>query len=444
MVIQCEECKTVYNIADSNAHGQARCVRCGHIFAVDATQEIIPPQQFFDSEAPTDNIDVAAEQAPATEPIAAAEQLPPIAAATAAPEQESRVSAPSVATVPVEPPLPEEQPFSFSASDTDAETAPTAEIAEETQPVQQAEVELPSPLDDEGFSFSAPEQDVDDVPAAVDTPEPTEFSATESDTFTFAPQPDKEPDSTDTPVEEQQLDADPGAFTFASMSDELDSTPKEPLITEQESIAPAELPQEEPQPSQPATKPQRKQQPPAPRKTSKLLVLLLIIILLLAGAYGYLFTTPGTTDIGTMIKSLQQQFDPAPATPQGTIKIGATSSYYLDNDEAGQLFIVEGHAINGFTSPRAEMKVIATLYKKGGKSISRQSAYCGNVIDNDQLKHMPVSAIKKTMKNPFGTALNNTSVAPGQKLPFMVIFTKIPANMNEFSVEASTSKPSSH
>jgi hypothetical protein len=55
-----------------------------------------------------------------------------------------------------------------------------------------------------------------------------------------------------------------------------------------------------------------------------------------------------------------------------------------------------------------------------------------------------MDSLNNQMANPFGAALSNVNVAPGQSLPYMIVFTDLPAELNEFSVEPSSSKPSSN
>ncbi|OQY18884.1 MAG: hypothetical protein B6I36_05655, partial [Desulfobacteraceae bacterium 4572_35.1] len=154
--------------------------------------------------------------------------------------------------------------------------------------------------------------------------------------------------------------------------------------------------------------------------------------------------TLDTADVMKMIQSVQQQLVPsAPQQPQGSIQVDSGESYYVDNVNSGHLFIIKGHAINKYSAPRSELKVIATLYKDKGIPLLKRSVYCGNIITDNELKNIQLDEIIKRTDNPFGTALSNVSIAPGQSLPFMVVFNEIPENLSEFSVEAESSKPAS-
>ena len=249
-------------------------------------------------------------------------------------------------------------------------------------------------------------------------------------------------------------------FSFESITpatSAADTTESDTISQEPDSFAPEELTVDNPTPSSlapednatiesPVTvtpapaKKKTKQAPPAARKTSKLTIVLLLILLAIAGIYGYLFITMGTTDVMQMIQGVQQQINPAAQQPQGEIRIDTSASYYIDNKSSGQLFIVHGRAINGYKTPRSELLISSTLYEKKGVKLSSQRAYCGNVINKKDLQTLPMDQLNKTMANPFGNALNNVNVAPGQAVSFMIIFNNLPASLNEFSVEAVSSK----
>ncbi|MCD6525665.1 MAG: DUF3426 domain-containing protein, partial [Desulfuromonas sp.] len=277
------------------------------------------------------------------------------------------------------------------------------------------------------------------------------FSFSPSDSFSFDDQSPETSDSSDifsfgTADEEQEHIPAPSSsealddetekpdFMFESLADENTSKPP---------VAPAVLEQTETIPAEQEPEPEREQ--PAPtkvkkRKTSKLLVLLLLMILAIVGVYGYFYMTLGTTDINTMIQEIERQLVPTSQQPKGALHITTTESFYVDNTQSGQLFVVQGLARNDFSQPRAELSVTATLYKKKGQPLVKKTIYCGNTITREDLESLEIGALAEKMSNPFGAALSNVNVAPGQSLPFTIVFNNISDELNEFSVEPGTSK----
>ncbi|MEA3465471.1 MAG: DUF3426 domain-containing protein, partial [Thermodesulfobacteriota bacterium] len=262
------------------------------------------------------------------------------------------------------------------------------------------------------------------------------FSFSSDNSFSFDQEESEEESSS---IQEQQSIPQ----EHADQDFSFESIPIEPTVETPDRAA-------EPIPSEAVTPDEDTAQTPVPkpprqkRKTSKLMMFLLLIILVIAGGYGYLFVTTGTTDIMKMIQSVQQQLSTAPQQPQGEIRIGKTESYYVDNPQTGQLFVIQGRASNGYPSAQSELSVIGTLYKQGGESIVNLTAYCGNIISKEELKSATMATITTQMDNPFGASLSNVNIAPGQSLPFMLVFDNLPAELNEFSVEAASSKAASN
>jgi len=279
------------------------------------------------------------------------------------------------------------------------------------------------------------------------TEEPDAFSFQEESPGDLAPEEDQHPDDLTTPSPfentEPAEDSLPQEFSFDSIDEEpaaeqdlaeqiFGAETAEADDTTEATTAPTAAPAVEKKAA-----PRKKEK----RKTSKLAWLLLILLMIVAGAYGYFYVTLGTTDVMQMIQKVQQQFlPPAPQQPQGSIRVDTGESYYIENTVAGQLFVIQGKAINKFSTPRSELKVTATLYKKKGIPLLSQSAYCGNIISKKGLENLPLKELLNTTNNPFGDSLSNVNIAPGQSLPFMIVFSEIPEDLSEFSVEAESSK----
>lgn len=305
-------------------------------------------------------------------------------------------------------------------------------IAQPIQPIPEVEpATAPEPMVAAADLQSAPE------PAPVPVPVP-EWDA-DSDAFSF----DNEEPSLAVPSSESAtISEEPASqeFTFESLEAEpevVEPAPLAPPVTEEPVSAEEEV-NETPQPK--AEK----------RKTSKFMIFLLLIILIIAGAYGYFFVTLGTTDVMKMIQNIQQQIEqqlqqqPQAQSQQSEIRISTTQSYYVDNSIAGQLFVIKGLATNNYTTAQSELCVKGTLYQKKGAPLLHQTVYCGNVISDEELKSAPMDSLSNQMANPFGAALSNVNVASGQSLPFMIVFTDLPDELNEFSVEPSSSKAASN
>jgi len=149
-------------------------------------------------------------------------------------------------------------------------------------------------------------------------------------------------------------------------------------------------------------------------------------------------------NVQQQLQQLQQQPQVQSQDQQGEIRISTSQSYYVENSVSGQLFVIKGLVTNNSVTAQSELRVKGTLYKEKGTPLLHQTVYCGNIISDDDLKSASRDSLNNQMANPFGAALSNVNVAPGQSLPYMIVFTDLPEELNEFSVEPSSSKPSSN
>jgi len=67
--------------------------------------------------------------------------------------------------------------------------------------------------------------------------------------------------------------------------------------------------------------------------------------------------------------------------------------------------------------------------------VKSESVYCGNVLSDSELAGMKIAAISKRLRNRFGDKKSNIKVKTGQTVPFMIVFDKLPQNLDEYTVE---------
>jgi len=189
--------------------------------------------------------------------------------------------------------------------------------------------------------------------------------------------------------------------------------------------------------------------PPVKRKkkSSKSLVLLFILVLL--GGAGYLL--PKYTDIKLpAIKLPDLSGIPiigdylGSSSPQAILPVESSlKGDWLQNQQAGRLYIIQGQVKNEYDSPRSYIRVTGRVYANGRKFQRAAKAYCGNIIPVDELAKLPLADIQQRLNNRVGLDNSNVQVAPGQNVPFMVVFGDLPPDveLQEFAVEISGSLP---
>lgn len=123
-------------------------------------------------------------------------------------------------------------------------------------------------------------------------------------------------------------------------------------------------------------------------------------------------------------------------TPEeGKIAIKNPLASFHKNKEAGELFVVNGEAVNNFRKSRASIHVKVSLFDKSGKVLLQKTAYCGNRLSKEQLETLPMEKIESIMNNQFGDSLANLGVKPGQSIGFVVAIANVPKEAADFGVE---------
>ena len=177
-------------------------------------------------------------------------------------------------------------------------------------------------------------------------------------------------------------------------------------------------------------------EPPVKRQkksSSAMLPLLLVLLLLLAGAAGFFLWQQGQLPF---VDELINQIKGATSIPETSrIEVRGLDHDFVENQEAGSLFLVRGEAINRFGEKRSSLQVKGILYDGNGKALASQMVYCGNPLTNDELAGMSIADIQDAMGNQFGEALSNFEVPPGKGLPFVIVFRDVPENLVEYGVD---------
>ncbi len=178
------------------------------------------------------------------------------------------------------------------------------------------------------------------------------------------------------------------------------------------------------------------------KSRSKTPVLVAVLLLLLAG--GILIVPnmigikiPYISDI--KIPYLSDLLNPEEKDVSGKLDIiplGETiEARFVDDSKGGRLFVIHGKIKNDYDHPRSFIKVTGKIYQKGGKLAKTETVYCGNVLSDSDLTGMTIAVINKRLHNKFGDKKSNLKVKTGETIPFMIVFDKLPQNLDEYTVE---------
>ena len=152
---------------------------------------------------------------------------------------------------------------------------------------------------------------------------------------------------------------------------------------------------------------------------------------------------PYLSDFDLKIPYLSDWLNPEEQDVAGNIKImpmGRTiSGKFVNTEKAGRLFVIRGKIKNEYDHPRSFIKVTGKLYQKNNKLARKSTVYIGNVMSDKELTGMAITAINKRMKNKFGIKRSNLKIKTGKVVPFMIVFDKLPKNLDEYTVEVASS-----
>ncbi len=118
----------------------------------------------------------------------------------------------------------------------------------------------------------------------------------------------------------------------------------------------------------------------------------------------------------------------------------ALDSKFVENSKSCTLFVITGKVRNDYSEPRGFIKVTGRLYTKGKKLSKTATVFCGNNLSDKQLAQMELAAINKLLLSPGGQKKSNMRINPGKFVSFMIVFSNLPSDLDEFSIEVEGSQ----
>lgn len=174
---------------------------------------------------------------------------------------------------------------------------------------------------------------------------------------------------------------------------------------------------------------------------SRLLLVLLIVILVLlgGGAAIFLWAPEMIPDSLSVLKPVEEE-EVADIGVRRLSFDGVRGSF-VDSKEAGNLFVIQGEIKNEYPGSRNFILIRGSILDDQGRVVKRKLAFAGNPLAEDELKQLTMEEIDKAMKNRYGEDRQNFNVSPGESVPFTIVFSSLPENLGEFTVEAVSSSP---
>jgi len=377
MIVECPKCKSTYNLPDDKVESGDMKVRCTECKEVFTAEAAkVPESGEAEPEAPESG--EAEPEAPE-----AGEAEPE------APEDEAPAEAED------------------SIEDVLGEDAPEEEAAEPEEAAEAAGDEAPAEAEDEAPVEEAPDEGVSDEDAAE--PEGDAEAAGDEEPAEAGDEGSAEEDGDKEFVADKDEDED----------EEADSE-GESLSFDVEGGA--------------------KKKKKLKIKISKKLAVILaaaVLVLVLGGGAAWYFLSPDTPVTGLEAESEES----AEAQEDvRNISLKDIRQYYVDNDKAGRIFVLEGRAVNEFETPKGFIKIQADLFDEEGKVLGTHDFLCGNSLSLYQLQVLGEEEIQSALADEAGIASSNAELEPGMDVPFMAVFFNPPESVREFMVKVIETK----
>jgi predicted Zn finger-like uncharacterized protein len=305
-------------------------------------------------------------------------------------------------------------PSSAAAEASGEEMSLDFELEEPDSPVAEED-------SDEDFKISLDDEDGESAggEAAEESPASDELS------LEFDDEPlDRMPADEEAPDEAEAVLTSPGYEPDRSEDKEAEAALEEESEEESETVSEDQLPSGAPE---------------AGRQRRLYTIVALVLILVLGGLGGGLLFM---RQAGMQIPLFSERQKPQ-ATDQGNLNISTIDidGRFVENSTAGRLFVISGKARNGYKDARSFIQITGKLYAKGKKLVNTETVYCGNMISPIEVAKLPLETIKSRLGNKSGDNGANVDIKPGQERPFMIVFSNLPENLEEYTLEVARSEP---
>jgi predicted Zn finger-like uncharacterized protein len=180
---------------------------------------------------------------------------------------------------------------------------------------------------------------------------------------------------------------------------------------------------------------------PEPKKGINLAILITLILALisLVSYGGYLLLNSMGIAIPFISKPAPKVSDPGNIN----IKPFEVSGKFVSNEKIGNLFVITGNVKNGYPTARSFIQVVGKIYTKDNKTpVKTETNYCGNILSDTDLAVADAAMLKQRLQNRSGDNGINQKVQPGNAIPFMIVFSNLPPNLEEFTAEVTRSDAS--
>ncbi|GAB6907552.1 hypothetical protein JCM12296A_33890 [Desulfosarcina cetonica] len=174
---------------------------------------------------------------------------------------------------------------------------------------------------------------------------------------------------------------------------------------------------------------------PKPVKTGANRSLIILLIVLLVGLCGFA-ALYFMSQSGIQILFISDYLGPKVQDP-GNLELSTydINSKFVDNANVGKIFVISGMIKNGYADNRGMISLVGKLFAKGKTAVKQEKVYAGNVMSDLELANLAWDKIQARLANRLGDNRSNVKIEPGQSVGFMVVFSNLPDDLEEFTIE---------
>ncbi|WP_300673216.1 zinc-ribbon domain-containing protein [Desulfoluna sp.] len=123
--------------------------------------------------------------------------------------------------------------------------------------------------------------------------------------------------------------------------------------------------------------------------------------------------------------------------PDGKLNLATqdVTGRFMTSPILGDLFVITGKVRNNYRETHHSIRLMGRLFTKDNHEAQGKEFFAGNIITDAELGTLTLDQVDQRLKTASGNENINARVRPGQLVPFMVIFEKLPDDLAEFAVE---------
>jgi predicted Zn finger-like uncharacterized protein len=175
---------------------------------------------------------------------------------------------------------------------------------------------------------------------------------------------------------------------------------------------------------------------------SRIVVYSILVLLVVIGVYLWLFPNIGRDALnfvypGTGDRVLGPAAKTASVAAPGGINFAEVKERFTKSTASGELLVISGLAVNEFDYPVARLRLRGRILDNTGKMLGEIETFAGNLLTDEELNRLTDREILAELQRQEGSDMPNVNIRSRASIPFMIVFTNPPKEVDEFIIELS-------